>query len=346
MLHVASGREWRGGQRQVQLLARGLAASPAIDVCVMTGRDTVLAERLRADGVAVQQVTWRAGLDPRTLWSLMRQLDRDMVVHAHDSHAHALADLAARWHGTPLVVTRRAMQPLRHARRYRRASAVIAISRAVAERVADAGVDRSRVHIIPDGVDLDACQLLQQSAAPATVVCLAALQQEKGIDVLLDAAAIVHRTHPDARWIVLGEGPLRASLESRRDALGLHDIVALPGFATDATDVLARATLAVQPSRREALGSAVLEALALGVPVVASDVGGLPDALAAGGGVLVPVDAPGELASAVQRLLSDGVHRQQLARAARDAAPMFGITRMVERTLDVYRSIRIQPGTR
>ena len=140
-----------------------------------------------------------------------------------------------------------------------------------------------------------------------TIVCVAALRAVKGIDVLLDAAAVLRTTRPDARWIVLGEGPERRQLELQRASLGLDSIVELRGFVAAPEAVLARATVAVQPSRVEALSSSVLDALALGVPVVASDVDGLPEALARGGGVLVPPGSPVELAGAVERLLGSAV---------------------------------------
>jgi 2-deoxystreptamine N-acetyl-D-glucosaminyltransferase/2-deoxystreptamine glucosyltransferase len=106
------------------------------------------------------------------------------------------------------------------------------------------------------------------------------------------------------------------------------------------------ATVAVQPSRREALGSSVLDALALGVPVVASDVDGLPEALAWGGGVLVPPEDPQALAAAVERILADPALHASLSTAGTSAARHFGTDQLVAGTLDVYRSIMQQPSSR
>jgi glycosyltransferase involved in cell wall biosynthesis len=354
VLHVASGREWRGGQRQVLLLARGLAGVPDVDSAVMTGRGTLLAERLHHAGVLVLEVPWGPGLDPRVVASLIGAVDRATIVHVHDSHAHALADVAARWRRAPLVVTRRDIPRIHHGRRYRRAAAVIAISRAVRQCLLDAGVDANRIRVVPDGVDLDAYAERERtthrsmltadaSAAASTdtplIVCIAALRTVKGIDVLLDAAAALRPHRPDARWIVLGEGRERPRLEAQRADLGLTDIVQLPGFVPAPEDILARATIAVQPSRVEALSSSVLDALALGVPVVATTAGGLPEALAHGGGVLVPPGSPRELAAAIGRLLDDQAERRRLGDAGRVAAGHFSVDRLVQRTLDVYRSV-------
>ena len=346
VVHVASGREWRGGQHQVLLLARGLLALPGCDVAVVTGRDTLLARRLVEAGVPTRAVPWRPGLDPRVALHLLGGLNSRTIVHAHDSHAFALADLAARVRGARVVVTRRDMPPIHNPRRYRRAAAVIAISQAVRQRLIEGGVDRPGIHIIPDGVDLDALAAAQPSRPPSgapTVVCVAALRRVKGVDVLLDAAAALAAEHPDLRWLVLGEGPERVRLEVRRAELGLEGTVDLPGFVPAPEAVLASATIVVQPSRVEALSSTVLQALALGVPVVASNVDGLPEALARGGGVLVPPDSPAELAAAVQRLLDSRPERIRLGTEGRAAATQFSVGRLVERTFDVYRSLGHQP---
>ena len=359
IIHVASGREWRGGQRQVLLLARGLAGVPKIDSAVMTGRGTLLAERLRHAGVTVQEVPWGPGLDPRVVVRLIGALDPGTIVHVHDSHAHALADVAARWRHTPLVVTRRDIPRIRSHRRYRRAAAVIAISAAVRQRLVDAGVDANRIHVVPDGIDLAAHAEREgaahrltpaarggASAGTPLIVCIAALRTVKGIDVLLRAAAALRPHRPDARWIVLGEGRERPHLEALRADLGLTDIVQLPGFAPAPEDLVAQATIVVQPSRAEALSSSVLDALALGVPVVASNVDGLPEALARGGGVLVPPESPVELSRAVGRLLDDALERARLGAEGRIAATWFSLDLLVERTLDVYRSLEHLPGSR
>ncbi|HRP07935.1 MAG TPA: glycosyltransferase, partial [Gemmatimonadales bacterium] len=226
VVHVASGREWRGGQRQVLLLARGLAQVPGVYTTVVTGADSVLADRLRAAGVSVHGVTWSMGLDPRVVAGLLGAIAPGSIVHAHDSHSHTLADAATRLRKAHVVVTRRVDFAIRQASRWQRADRVIALSSPVRDRVIAAGVTPERITIIPPAVDLEALDPLPAWPAavePAAsgrrrVVCIAALTPEKGLDVLLDAAARLLPTHPDLEWLVLGEGPQRAELEARRHA--------------------------------------------------------------------------------------------------------------------------------
>lgn len=347
IVHVASGREWRGGQRQTLLLARGLAVSHNITTRVLTGRGTPLARHLTDAGVETITPRWSAGLDPRALLALIRTLERDTIVHAHDNHAHALVATVARLQRIMVVATRRVDLPIRHPARWRRADAVIALSASIAKRLAADDVAPDRIHVIPPAIDLT--HALHASPWPVgvprspdgvpLVVTIAALTDEKGVASLLDAAAQVHRRIHDVRFLVLGDGPNRHALLERRAQLGLEDVVMLPGHVDAPEAVLAYATLYAQPSLSEGFGSSVLDALARGVPAIVSDTGGLPDAVAEGGGRLVRPGDAAALAAGIVELLSDHRIRAELGAAGRVAAQRFGIERLVSDTLDVYRSL-------
>ncbi len=347
VVHVASGREWRGGQRQVLLLCRGLATQAEVSTLVVTGGEGRLARELAAAGVAVLGPRWQVGLDPRALVALLRHCDAGAIIHAHDGHAHAMADAVAAIRGARVVVTRRVATTITSPRRFRRAAAVISLSGAIAAEVARAGVPRERIHRIPPAVDLDSLtpppvwpsEIACPESGRPLVVTIAALTTEKGVDLLLEAAALLRPAWPTLGWLVLGDGPERERLIARRRVLGLDDVVAMPGHVPRPEGALTRATVAVQPSRQEGFGSVVLEALALGVPMIASAVGGLPEALAAGGGVLVPPESPAALAKAVAELLADPARRAALADRGRVAAGGFAVGRLVQRTLEVYRSL-------
>lgn len=354
MIHVASGREWRGGQRQVLLLADGLRAHPQVETLVLTGTGTVLAERLAAAGVPVLTASWTMGIDPRIVAALIGAITPGTIVHAHDSHAHTIADAATRLRAARLVVTRRVDFAIRQSGRWQRLDHAIALSMPVRERLLAVGVPEGRITVIPPAHD----PLLLERVPPwpaavpmrtdgtPFIACVAALTPEKGVDVLLDAAARLHDARPSLQWIVLGDGPQRDQLLARRKTLGLGDVVLLPGHVEHPEAVLARARVMVQPSRSEGFGSSVLDALVLGVPVVASNTGGLPESLAAGGGLLVPPGDPGELARAVETLLDDQGQWERLSGDGRVAAEGFTVAQMVRRTLDVYRSLAMTPSAR
>lgn len=345
VLHIASGREWRGGQHQVLLLASGLHVA-GIPTAVITGRDTALATHLAAARVPVIATAWTWGIDPRAAWRMLASIADGDIVHAHDSHAHAIAEAVVRVRVAPVVVTRRVMFPVTSVARYRRARAVIAVSQAVRRELERAGVPAEKLHVVPDAIAPGADAVSLASTDTPLIVCVAALTSEKGIDILLDAAALLRQQHPQARWLVAGDGPLGEALVEHRRRLALDEVVELRTAPMSAAQAVAGATIVVQPSRSEGLGSAVLQALAMGVPVIASDTGGLPDALAHGGGLLVAPESPLELAAGVGRLLEDAELRRRLGAEGRSAALEFSVARLVQRTLDVYRSIDTSPDAR
>jgi glycosyltransferase involved in cell wall biosynthesis len=347
IVHVASGREWRGGQRQIWLLARELARRGTEQV-VVTGEGSELASRLSSGGIPVRTASWRAGLDPRVVPAILRELrQRPAILHAHDAHALTLAGIAAALSGSPLVVTRRVTFPLRHRFFWKRACRVIAISEAVHHALVDDGLSPERVVLVPSAVDApdpagppnaDIRTGLGLPKNGQVAVSLGALTPEKDQSTLIDAAALLVRDLPDLHWAIAGEGPLRGELESRIVRRGLQGRVHLMGHLDDPHAALAGADIFVLSSTAEGLGSSLLAAMVRDVPVVATRVGGVPDVLGGGGGVMVPPHDPGELARAVRRVLEDPALRLELKLLARKDLARFSVSAVAERVLTVYRS--------
>lgn len=326
-------------------LARGLREA-GVETLVVTGGGTPLAERLQDEGLPVHASAWAMGLDPRVVGAVLPLLTPGTIVHAHDNHAHTLADAAVRLRSAPLVATRRVDFAIRHPARWLRTDRVIALSEPVRTRCLAAGIPSERIVVIPPAVSLEAGRTARPELVPPTIGCIAALTPEKGVDVLVDAAALVHDRHPDVRWRVFGDGAQRPVLTKRLAALGLDGVMELAGHVRDPEREIPGMALLVQPSRSEGFGSSVLDALAVGVPVVASMTGGLPEALAAGGGVLVPPGDADALAGAIGTLLDDPARRHALGAEGREAARHFAIPSMVARTLDVYRSLAMTDTAR
>jgi glycosyltransferase involved in cell wall biosynthesis len=347
IVHVASGREWRGGQRQVWLLARQLGRLGA-DQVVVTGGDSELARRLKASGVRVRPATWRIGLDPRVPWPILDELRRGpAILHAHDAHALSLAALCAAVTGMPLVVTRRVVFPLRQRFLWRRARRIIAISNAVREALLAQGLEPERVIVIPSAVDLDGLStgpsenIRHRLGLPGNgqvAVSLGALTPEKDQFTLIAAAARLVRDLPDLHWVLVGDGPLRPRLEAQIEEQGLQSHFRLVSQMADPEQALAGADLYVLSSTSEGLGSSALAAMALGIPVVATRVGGIPDLLGSGRGIMVEPQNPAALADAVRRVLTDSELRREVIRRARQELPRYSMGAMAERVLSVYRS--------
>ena len=347
IVHVASGREWRGGQRQVWLLARALARMDMKQV-VVTGRGTELARRVRAAGVRVRPAAWRLGLDPRVLWPILREARRPhTVLHAHDAHAVTLAGLISQLTGTPLVVTRRVDFPLRRRGYWARAQHVIAISDAVAAMLRRDGIPPDRISVVHSGISLESVAAvtpfgirgrlgLRPEARIAANV--AALVPHKDHATLIAAAEHLVQRFPDLHWVIAGEGGLRPDLEQMVSAAGLGGHVHLVGHIDDPVRLIADADLFVMSSREEGLGTSVLDALALGIPVASTGAGGLPEMLGNGAGLVVSPGDGAALAEAAARILEDSALRARLSARGRAEVLRFTDARMADQLGSVYRS--------
>jgi glycosyltransferase involved in cell wall biosynthesis len=224
---------------------------------------------------------------------------------------------------------------------------VIAISRAVRDALIRDGISPDRLAIIPSAVDVaelrsySGPEIRTRFGLPErgqVAVSLGALTPEKDQSTLLEAAALLVRDLPDLHWVIVGEGPLRSALQSQLVRLGLEARVHLVGQLADPHTALTGADLFVLSSLAEGLGSSVLAAMALNVPVVATRVGGVPELLESGGGAMVPAGNPAEFAAAVRRVLVEPGYAVTLKQAARRELGRFTVEGMADAVGQVYRS--------
>lgn len=347
IVHVASGREWRGGQRQVWLLARELERA-GVQQVVITGAGSELARRLAGERVRVRAVRWAAGLDPRVLPGLLAEVrGTGAVMHAHDAHAVTLAGLAARLARRPFVATRRVEFPLRRPGAWGRAARVIAISSAVAQALEAGGVARDRIAIIHSGIPvaevratsrLGVREQLGLSADAIIAASVGALTREKDHATLLRAAARLAAPWPSLHWVVAGEGVERHALERLRATLALDGCVHFLGRIDEPASLIADANIFVSSSRHEGLGTSLLEAMALGIPIASTAAGGPQELLQDGAGVLTPPGDPDDLAGAVGKLLKHPALASSVAERASAVVERFTAARMAEEVRSVYRS--------
>ncbi len=363
-VHVDLEPGWRGGQRQVLLLCRGLAARyhPVTLVALEGGE---LARRARAVGLDVEETPAAGELDPRAVRAVVRAVRRRRaaVVALHSSRSHGIGALArlALGPGRPaFVVTRRVAFPPRtdllNRWKYRAAvDGFVAISGAVAAALEAAGVARERIRIVhsgvetprvPEGVRAAVRDELGLPRRAELAVAVGGLTEEKGHRDLVLSWRRVLEERPRAVLLVVGDGPLREELEDLAVAEGiLPEELEFLGHRDDPERLIAAADVLVHPSLMEGLGTVILDAMLLGVPVVATSVGGIPELVEDGvTGVLVPPRSPEALADAVAALLGDRKLARRLAAAARRRAEAaFTADAMVEGTLAAYRELARVP---
>jgi glycosyltransferase involved in cell wall biosynthesis len=217
----------------------------------------------------------------------------------------------------------------------------------------DAGANRLRLERVParkiavvrNGLDIDAFPARRMNHAPRKVVVVANLRREKGHDLLIDAAADVLREFPDASFEFVGDGADRARLEAHTAARGLSKAIAFLGHRDDVVDRLAAADMFVLPSRSEACSNALLEAMAAGLPIVATTIGGNLEVIDDGSsGLLVPPSSEA-LATAIRRLMADPQASARFGEAARTAATTrYSFSRMVDGFESIYWSALAKRG--
>lgn len=272
---------------------------------------------------------------------------RPELVHTCDLYANVFGLPGARLAGVPARVANRreiltgdkskAHLTAQHWA-YKAAHAVVANSSAARAQLERENVGADKLRLIPNGLDLSRFTPRPPRSVRRRVVMVANLRPEKGHDTLLAAAPRILAHFPDATFTLAGDGPRRAPLEALARELGVASRVRFLGECRDVAPVLAEGDLFVLPSRSEAFPNALIEAMAAGLPVVATDVGGIPEVVRPGdNGQLVPPDDPGALAGAVMALMDDPETAARLGRSAReDVERHYSIDRMVRRFEDLY----------
>jgi glycosyltransferase involved in cell wall biosynthesis len=354
-LHIDTARTWRGGQQQVLLTVLGLRARGHRAVLV-AHRDGELLRRA-SEGPDLVPLAPVNEVDLATAWKLSKIVRqwRPAIVHAHDPHAVSMAALALSF-GAPeprpkMIASRRVDFHLQSHSfsqwKYRQMDRFIAASNAIKAILVADGIPAGRIDVVHDGIDVDkianrpSTDLHAEYWLPHGVpvlVNVGALVGHKGQKFLIDAMPLVLREVPDAHLVIFGEGDLRVPLEKQIKQLNLAKRVLLPGFREDVMSLMKSADLFVMSSVTEGLGSAVLDAMAMGQAVVGTRAGGIPEAVVPDEtGLLVEPSDSKALANAIVKLLKDDALRKQFGEAGRArVAEHFGVDRLVEGTLAVY----------
>ena len=354
-LVVELGRDYRGGQDQALLLLKGLLArGQAADL--ITIRGSLLAQRAQSAGVRVHSVSgrWRRLAASLAIGNLLSRRGAE-IVHANEPHALTAAWLARAHRRVPLVASRRVIFPLAQGAislgRYRAAARIVAVSQCVASAVAGSGLPSRHITVIPDGVPIpgqvsvaqreEARRSLGIASNGPLIGCVAALTPDKGQDVLIRALPLIRRQYPNCRLLLAGTGPCRGELATLAKAQGVPDAVHFLGFVEDVGRVYSAIDVFAFPAQAEALGTALLLAMARALPVVAVARGGIPEVVENGGnGLLIANLDPETFASNIVRVVAHPEEGARLGAAARETvAARFCVDRMVEETLGLYEDL-------
>ena len=347
VLHVDTAATWRGGQNQALLTATGMAARGR-EVALACRAGGELASRAAAAGARVRPLPFRGDLWPPAILGLARLLrrERPAALLLHDPHAVSAGLVASRLAGrAALVAVRRVDFALRGSfsrAKYAACDRVIVVSRAIGAIVEAGGVRPDRLRLVYEGVPDraavagggEALHALGVPPGAPVVGNVAALTGHKDHATLVAAMALLRARVPEARLVIAGEGELRPALEARARELGLADRVVFAGFRHDLDRLLPAFSVFCLSSRLEGLGTSLLDAMAFGLPVVATAAGGIPEAVEDGvTGRLVPPRDPAALADALAEALGNEERRRAWGAAGRRRfCERFTVPHMVEET--------------
>jgi glycosyltransferase involved in cell wall biosynthesis len=354
ILHVDSERSWRGGQNQVLLLMRRQRAQ-GDDPLLVAPAGAALSIRAGVEGFRVWPVPMRGTWDLASVAGLARVMRevRPDVVHWHAARAHAVGAMASLLAPAPArVLSRRVQFPVRRSLGSMLLYAlpvdrIAAISAAVRDALVASGVAAGKIDVVPSGIDpAPDADPAARSALRHTfglhdqavlAITVAALAKGKGHSDLLRATAAASVRAPMLMLWIVGAGPLEQDLRRECRSLGLEGRVQFLGFRTDIQSLLHAADFFCLATQSEGLGSSILEAMSVGLPVVATRVGGIPEVVQEGEtGILVPDSDPVALAAAMERMAADAGSREAMGAASRRRATLFSADRTAEGTYRVY----------
>ncbi|MBN1883914.1 MAG: glycosyltransferase [Candidatus Krumholzibacteriota bacterium] len=367
--HVIRSLEFGGAEKMALALAAAQRAGGLVEpsiYCMAGGgplEEEAAARELDWQEIGLGGVRW---LTPMIRLRQALAAAGPAIVHTHNFLSHLHAAPAAGMLGIPVVHTKhgRAVSPGRlgatlRRRLYELSARIVAVSGETADELAaQSGIDRGRIAVVYNGIDtaaLDpgsdpASAAAAKSAArrelglPGDAVIVGAvsrLDPVKDHATMLRAFAAAAAGRPGARLCFVGDGPERAAIETLAAGLALGDRLVMPGFSEKVRSWLRAMDLFLQPSIREGLSLTILEAMAAGVPIVATPVGGTPEAIAGGEtGTFVPVGDADALAGAIGRFLDDPAPFRLMAAAARERARrLFSLEGMTAAYETMYREI-------
>ncbi len=355
VLHMDEQNGFRGGEQQAAWLIRGLTGYGVRNILAGRRNAPFLALYPELDRILRIALPLAGEFDLYSAFRLARLAvaSRVDIIHAHTSHAHGIAALAL-FLGAPcrLVVSRRVnflpKGNFLNRWKYDRADRILCVSQTVHDTMARFGFGTPQLHTVHSAVDQERALMPPVSRhsldIPENIPFLfsaGSLVEHKDHANLLRAFVQVRATFPDARLCIAGDGPLLANLKAQCSSLGLGASVSFLGYRADAPGICRNADLYVSSSSSEGLGTSILEALASGTPVVATEAGGaremiIPEET----GMLVPTGDSAALANAIVHSLKYREKALQMAeRGKLHVKDHFSVDRMVTDTLNIYREL-------
>jgi len=338
--HVNFAKGFRGGERQTQLLIEQLSLRGYQQI-LLTRVDSELAERCQE----IENLTIQSIKKPY-IFHLNYVKNAD-IIHAHETKALQFAYAASLRYKRPFIVTRRVDNSLKtnflNTKMYKAAFRSVALSHAIEKEILRVS-PHAKTTIIPSAysdakVDPVEAQKIKERFKDKFLVgnVGALVDSHKGQSFLIEAAKVLEKSHPDIHFILLGRGEDEKKFKTQ--AKGLTNIT-FEGFVDNVNDYISCFDLFVFPSRHEGLGSILFDVMQLQVPIIATNVGGIPDIIQDGiNGVLIPPRSSTAIIEAINHLYRKPEVTGTLIKNAKNVIEKYAPTRMTEHYVELYQEI-------
>ncbi len=358
ILHINTAKTWRGGEKQTFYLTSLLHKRGYKSYCICQ-KDSILQKKLEENQLPHFPVRMRSEFDfiaAFRIADISKKLNTH-ILHMHTSHAHSIGFLCNLFHKIPVNIAARRVDfrisgHLLNRIKYGFPDKYITVSNAIRDILIECGIPGDKIAAVHSGIDYKdydsiECGYLNEEFNKIPdlnnkikIVNVAALTHQKDHETLIKAMSILVKSRNDVVLFIAGEGELENALKKQVTSLKLNDHVFFQGFRDDALSLLKFGDIFVMSSRWEGLGTSIIDAMALGKPVIASRTGGIPELIHHGeDGILVEKEDPEELAEAIIRLIDNDELLKKLSESALKKEKRFSIESTVDRTVEVYRDL-------
>ena len=363
ILHVISGDLWAGAEVQVFSLIRELSRIPTINQNVIIFNDGILRNKLLQEGISVTLVEEAKftilGMIVRC-WKIMNGLSQN-IVHVHGFKENFIGGFVARivnanaivrtHHGKGIIGLARRYDFIEHINDFLLTDFIIAVSFDLKEILEKNGISSHKISVVHNGIMPDA----QVNSAPIQVLkqkigieddefvigAIGRLVAVKDYKTFIAGAKIILEVHQKTKFIVVGDGPLQNDLEAQAIKLNIIDKIKFLGFQEDVMGIIQTFDIFAMTSLHEGIPMALLEAMSMKKPIVATNVGGIPEIICdSQNGLLIPAEDPEALANACLRLQRNATLRNCLSHCGFEYIQRkYSLKIMAEQTLAVYKEV-------
>jgi glycosyltransferase involved in cell wall biosynthesis len=348
---------WGGQTQQALLLAKGLKEL-GINSSIICQPGSIISLRSKEEGLKTFELPMKGSDLFLSIFSLRRILkgERIDIIHAHSPRAHLLASLSCMGTSTKVVRTKHNVNPIKGSIFGKiqygfMTDRLVAVSEEVKRQMVSDGIPPEMIEVVYNGVEIgrfdpdrrhEEIQEEFHLKGRKVVGSVMRLHPSKGIMTLIESIGAVAMKVQDVKFLIAGKmGENRLWIEREVMRRGIGQWVVFSDFRRDIPSILSVMDIFVLPSLREGLGSSILEAMAMGKPVIASCVGGIPEVVVHGHtGLLVPPGDAFELSCRIVELLSDKEKMRKMGMEGRKRVEeLFSLEKMVKGNLEIYRDL-------